>query len=229
MSRQTEVKLHTLMCFIGGFAGAYSLLRCRDNFGAAQTANLIYALHVLLGGNWQQFLLRLLGLASYMAGILSYVTVSHHTAWNPEKWVLATEGICLLIIGLLPSGISHFVYLYPIFYMLAAQWSVYHGANGYTASTIFSSNNVKQFTLAIGEYCFEKNPAQAEKAKFFGLTLLWYHLGAAAVLLCYQTAGQYSIWLCYLPVTLAAWLVFHTEQQKRAAKPVLSAAKAKIS
>ncbi|MDO4355041.1 MAG: YoaK family protein [Clostridia bacterium] len=207
MSKQRDFQLHALMSLIGGFAGAYSLLRCHDNFGAAQTANLIYMLEMLFGGNAQQFLLRLLGLFFYMVGIESYVVVAHKTHWDPEKWVLVTEMICLILAGLLPLTSNLFVCLYPIFFMLAAQWSVFHGACGYNASTIFSSNNVKQFSLAIGEYCFDHKPEQKEKAQFFGLTLLFYHIGVAAVILCYPLANHFSIWFAFIPLLFAAWII----------------------
>ncbi len=216
MVKQRDFQLHALMSLTGGFVGAYSLLRCHDNFGAAQTANLIYMLEMLFGGNAWQFLLRLLGLLFYMLGIESYVFISRRTRFDPEKWVLATEILCLTLAGLLPLTSSLFVCLYPIFFMLAAQWSVFHGACGYSASTIFSSNNVKQFSLAIGEYCFDRRPEQKEKARFFGLTLLFYHIGVAAAILCYPLADHFSIWFAFIPVLLAARIVAQpAEEGKR--------------
>lgn len=208
MSKQRDFQLHVLMCLIGGFAGTYSLLRCHDNFGAAQTANLIYMVEMLFGGNVQQFLLRLLGLLCYMAGIETYVIISHKTHWDPQKWVLGTQVACMALTGLLPGQVNLFVCLYPIFYMLAAQWSVFHGACGYSASTIFSSNNVKQFSLAIGEYCFDHKAEQAEKSKFFGLTLLAYHIGVAAVVIIYSLIGHFAIWFDLVPVLLAGVMIY---------------------
>lgn len=226
MLKQKEAQLHILMCLIGGFAGTYSLLRCHDTFGAAQTASLILAVKALLGGNIHQFILRVLGLAAYMAGIFSFTAVSRRTDWNPEKWVLTAESICLLFIGLLPSEINFFICLYLIFYMLAAQWTVFHGACGYNASTIFSSNNVKQFTLALGAYCLDRDTEQARKAKFFGLTLLCYHAGAAAAILFYHLFHHFSIWICYLPLLTAAWIIAGTEHEKQTAGQVVTTMKA---
>lgn len=212
MTRQKDFQLHALMCLTGGFAGCYSLLRCHDNFGAAQTANLIYMLGALIGGNLQQFLLRLLALACYMAGVESYVLVSHRTGWDPQKWAVLTELGCLTLIGLLPEETNLFLCLYPVFFMLAAQWSVFHGACGYSASTIFSSNNVRQLALAIGEYCCDRSAAQGEKARFFALTLLDYHLGVCAAILCYRLAGPQAIWFCMAPVLVAAYMICHPRE-----------------
>ena len=215
MTNQKEFRLHALMCAIGGYTGAYSLLRCHENFGAAQTANLIAMLKGLLGGDIFQFLLRLLGLACYVAGIETYVFVSRRTAFNPQKWVLITQVCCLGIVGLMPVSAGPFACLYPIFYMMAAQWSEFHGACGYNASTIFSSNNVRQLALAIGEYCCDHDAAQAEKARFFGLTLLSYHAGVCAVLLAYPLVAQRSIWFCLIPVLLAARIIFRAPEGVR--------------
>lgn len=215
MLKQKEVKLHALMCLIGGFAGTYSLLRCHDNFGAAQTANLILVIEALIGADWREMILRMLGLAAYMAGIFTYILVVHRTHWDPRKWLLTTESICMLCIGLLPERLNFFICLYPIFFMLAAQWSVFHGICDYNASTIFSSNNVKQFTLAAGEYLLSRDKKQAEKARFFGMTLLSYHAGVLISMCCYQAASHFSIWFGLIPVTLAAWMISHPQEEKK--------------
>lgn len=217
--QQKDVHLHAVMCLIGGYAGTYTLLRCHENFGAAQTANLIFALRVLFGGDIAEFLLRLLGLAVYMGAIEAYVLIRRRTRWDIRKWVIMTQIVCLAIMGTIPAKGNLFLCLYPSFFMMAAQWSVFHGTAEYNASTIFSSNNVRQFALAIGEYSIGKNRTQASKIKFYGMTLLSYHTGAAAVIIAYPYLSQYAIFLCYIPVILAAVLVFLPERRHRTSMP----------
>lgn len=208
MTKQNDFKLHALMCVAGGIGGVYSLLRCTEGFGAAQTANLIYMVTSLLGGDGAQFFLHLLGGLFYMAGIETYILVTHKTSWNPEKWALLTEMACVAVIGLLPEMPHHYICLYLVFYMMAVQWSVFHGACGYTSATIFSSNNVKQFSMALGNYLCDKETEQARKAQFFGLTLLFYHIGVAIVFIGWYVMKQSAIWLCFIPLLGAAYFVY---------------------
>jgi uncharacterized membrane protein YoaK (UPF0700 family) len=149
-----------------------------------------------------------------MAGIESYVLVSHKTSWNPKKFALLAELICVAVIGLLPTGPNQYLCLYAVFYMMAVQWSVFHGACGYTSATIFSTNNLKQFSLAVGNYLCTGEQEQARKAKFFGLTLCYYHIGAALVFLCWQFAGSKSVWACLLLLLFAAGLIYSPETEK---------------
>lgn len=209
MFRQKDFKLHMYMCMIGGFIGTYTLIRCSGHFGAAQTTNLIHAVESLVHLDVKEFLLCAGGFLAYMFGAQSYVLVTRKTSWNPQKWALIMEAIFLAVMGFIPADASFYFCLYPAFYILAAQWSAFHGTDSYNSSTIFSSNNVKQFSLALGEcMCDRKNVKQAEKAKFFGLTLLSYHMGVGAAYICCRSQQAASIWWCYLLLGLAVWNVF---------------------
>ena len=53
----------------------------------------------------------------------------------------------------------------------------------------------------------KKDIAQRDKAKFYGMTLLSFHTGAALSLVLYMACGIHGIWLCLIPAFLAVWLV----------------------
>src|SRR5699024_11733141 len=59
---------------------------------------------------------------------------------------------------------------------LAFQWCIFKGAMGYTSSTIFSTNNIKQTVVSLTEYfLIQDTTIKQEKLKkgcFFGGTLL---------------------------------------------------------
>ncbi len=208
MFKQKDFKLHICMCMTGGFIATYSLLRCSGSLAAAQTSNLIHAVESALNLDLKSFLLCIGGFLFYMAGVESYVLVARKTPWNPQKWELMTEAVILAFIGLVPAEADIHICLYPAFFIMAAQWSAFHGTEQYNSSTIFSSNNVKQFSLAIGEYMCEKNKKHAEKAKFFGLTLVYYHIGVAAAFVCCKNMNEAAIWCCFPFLFMAAWNVF---------------------
>ena len=98
--------------------------------------------------------------------------------------------------------------LFPIFFAMAVQWNSYPGAYGYVSSTIFSTNNLRQVAIALSEYAITHDPKQLHKAKFFGGTLLCFHLGVAVSIVTHHFFGIHSVWLCYVPLALTGALVF---------------------
>lgn len=72
------------------------------------------------------------------------------------------------------------VALYPVFFAMSIQWSSFAGARGFYSSTIFSTNNTKQTSLALANYLCDGDKAHLRKLWFYFFTLLSFHTGAAA-------------------------------------------------
>ena len=53
----------------------------------------------------------------------------------------------------------------------------------------------------------KKDSTQCDKAKFYGMTLLSFHTGAALSLILYMTCGLSGVWLCLVPAFYAIWLI----------------------
>lgn len=198
-----EFYLHSLMCLIGGFFGGYALLSRGGNFGNAQTCNMIEIVLTLLGRNYPQVLLRLLGLFLYAAAIFLCLVLEKRTSVNVRRYAISVDiaGACLLC--LIPRDADFLAGILPLFFMMATQWTVFHGNEKYNCSTIFSTNNLKQFTLSAGGYLLDKTDAQLDKAKFFGLSLLCYHIGAAGSFFACRTLISLAS-LCVLPAAATA-------------------------
>ena len=69
--------------------------------------------------------------------------------------------------------------LYPIFFAMSIQWSSFAGARGFYSSTIFSTNNTKQSSLALAEYLCDHDRAHLRKMWFYLATLGCFHVGAS--------------------------------------------------
>ena len=67
--------------------------------------------------------------------------------------------------------------------------------------------NLRQFTTAVTQFLMKKDSAQCDKAKFYGMTLLSFHTGAALSLILYMTCGLSGVWLCLVPAFYAVWLI----------------------
>ncbi|MCD7824626.1 MAG: DUF1275 domain-containing protein [Clostridiaceae bacterium] len=199
------------MCVIGGFLGAYALLCRAENFGNAQTTNLIQILFCLTGKNFVDFSLRIAGLALYAGAILLFVYLSRKTACNMQKYAITIDIAGMILLSAIPADCNPIIGLLPLFFMMASQWCVFHGTDEYNSSTIFSTNNLKQTVLAFGEYLLQRDPKQLKKAKFFANSLLWYHIGVAASIFCCHAFGIHAS-LCAIPAAvLASGFIFYSD------------------
>lgn len=206
-SNRYEVGIHFVMSFVGGILGVYSILCFSAFFGSAQTANLIYILTSLLGGDWVQLLLRVGGMALFAGAIGLTVCLQKR---HPVELRLASVLIDALAVGvlsLLPEGTNPVLGMYPLFFATAFQWNCYSGAKGFAASSIFSTNNLRQFVSACTEVLLYRNQPQKAKAKFFGGTLLSFHLGVAGGFLAWLSWGMQAALLALLPLGVSLALV----------------------
>ena len=102
---------------------------------------------------------------------------------------------------------SPVIALYPVFFAMPFQWCTFKAPGGYNSSTIFSTNNLRQFTIAVTQFLMKKDTAQRDKAKFYGMTLLSFHTGAALSLILYMAYDLSGVWLCLIPAFYAVWLI----------------------
>ncbi len=189
MDRETWA--HHAMAAAGGFFGVYALLVRGGVFGSSETANLIYLVVAGLDGTWGSALVRLGSTACYIAGI-SLAVLCRRYGRGPQLRLLAIAvdlAACLLL-ARIPAEADPILALYPMFFATAVQWVAYSRAAGYNCATIFSTNNLRQFTEGVTEYLCAREAEQLRKLKFYGGTLACFHLGAAWGWWC---TGQWGI------------------------------------
>lgn len=209
MSSDSEVsddfrkKLHCTMAFIGGYIGAYALLNRADVFGNAQTSNLIHVAMSIVGTDFFDLFIRLGGVALYMAGVALAVIWPKITKVSVHFLAVVADAAAFIMLGFFPKDMNIIVSLYPIFFAAAVQWTSFPGVYGYNCSTIFSTNNLKQFTMAGVEYLCGHDKKFSHKAGFYGSVLITYHLGVACEFFADQTFGIRSSWLGLIAVTIA--------------------------
>ena len=207
VSDEFRKKLHCIMAFIGGYIGAYALLNRADVFGNAQTANLIHLAMSIVGTDFFELFIRIIGVALYMAGVALVVIWSKFTKISVHFLALFIDALALIILGFLPKNMNIVISLYPIFFAAAVQWTAFPGVYGYNCSTIFSTNNLKQFTMAGVEYLCSHDKKFSHKAKFYGSVLVTYHLGVACEFIINNAFGIKSSWFGLVPVALAFVMV----------------------
>ena len=214
-------RIHFNMAFIGGYLGVHAVLSFSNLLGNAQTSNLISMVTSLLSGDWQQLLHRIGGMLLYMAAIALTVYLPPRIRCDLRLISVALDAAAAVVVGCFPEDIAPVLGLYPLFFAMAFQWNSFSGADGFVSSSIFSTNNLRQFTMAMTEVWGHHDPTHLPKAAFFGKTLLSFHAGVAASFLLWQAFGFRSAWFALLPCALAFFLVSADIQQQKRAQTAL--------
>lgn len=182
MTKKKNIKqrrIHYTMASVGGFLGGFAILSHHDLLANAQTSNLISLAISIVGRNPFQALLHIGSLLLYMLGLSLTVLIPRYTKWNLQLCSIAIDALALVILAILPSTVEDFIALYPIFFAMAFQWNTFKGADGYISSSIFSTNNLRQFTTSLTEYFCDRDRNHLHKTSFYGGTLLFFHIGVA--------------------------------------------------
>lgn len=200
------------MAFCGGTFGIYAIVSRMGNFGQAQTANLIRLTEAILGKNVGEGLLRLGALVVFVAGIALATLLERRENFPLKLWAIMIDAAAVLTVGFFPADMNPVAALYPFFFATAFQWCVFKGVGGHAASTIFSTNNLRQFTTALIDVIMAPKESllwkeKRIKLKFFGGTLLYFHSGILLGYLAWMGAGFHSIWFTLIPLTAACGLV----------------------
>lgn len=212
---QYETRLHYTLSFIGGFLGVYAILARCDFLGSAQTSNMIYLVTGILGRNFYEVLLRVGAMLLYMTAVALTVYLPKHTKINIQVMSICVTAVAAVILGFLPLDMNPILGLYPIFFATAFQWCSFKGARGFSSSTIFSTNNFRQFTAALTEVVLNQNEEQKDKARFFGGTLVSFHAGVAVSFLLWQMFHVHDAWFVLIPAAAAGvQMVRHLAAEK---------------
>jgi len=202
------------MAAVGGFFGVYALLTRNGTFGSSETSNLIYLVISGLDGTWGPALVRLGAMLCYIAGIVLAV-LWRRRGWGERMkgWSIAIDLAACLLLAWIPEETDPILSLYPMFFATAVQWPAYTQAAGFNCATIFSTNNLRQFTEGLTEYLCTGDGEQLRKWKFYGGTLVCFHLGAAWGWWCVTGWGIPGIYGC-LPLLIPP-AVFQLTRQPR--------------
>lgn len=203
MNSNHEAQVHYIVSFIGGFLGIFPIVNASHFLGSAQTANLIEILLGSFDSNWHSVLFHAIGAFLYALAIFLVTFLPKHTKFNIKILAMIVDVVAGFAMWIFPTEkiLPATVYLYPTFFALAFQWCSFKGAYGFVSSTIFSSNNYRQFISSITEIFFNGDKSFSLKAKFFGLTLLFFHLGITLGWLGWHFLGNAGFLFVIVPCT----------------------------
>ena len=83
------------MAVVGGFMGCYAILLRADFLGNAQTANLVFVLIAIFGGNIKEFLIRVIASLIYVASVIIFTIIKEFYKKTVEKiirmWISSSK------------------------------------------------------------------------------------------------------------------------------------------
>lgn len=195
---RSKKQLHLSMACVGGCFGAYSLLEF-SHFASAVTVNFIEVFTGMAQGNWQKSLLRLGAVAVYFLTLFLAFWLPVKRKRDLRPWAILLDAVSAVLLGLIPKSIGE-LGVYLCVFAMGFQWAVFAGKQGYPCSTIFSTNNLRQFVDAWVQVRWNGDDTQAPRMRIYGATLLTFHTGVILVCLLWRWAGRWSILVSLLPL-----------------------------
>lgn len=177
--RKTDNIIHYNMAIVGGYFAGFAVCNLLELFGNAQTLNLLSIIRDFFICDYQLMALRIVGAIVYFLGMSLSVIVPRLTKIRTDILSVVIDAVCLIVLAFLPENLNTFIRVYPVFFATSFQWTAFDRIEGYVSSTIFSTNNYRQFTTSFLAYAFDKDKALLAKARVFGFTLLYFHVGVA--------------------------------------------------
>ena len=204
-SKNIDWYRHLSFAAVGGFFAAYAILLRMGIMANAQTLNLLELLLSSLRCHWLEVLMHLGALAMYVLGTMSTVILPHLFGWDMRRVCPIIDALCAVLLAFLPAEMPVIPSLYPIFFAMSVQWSSFTGAQDHISSTIFSTNNTKQASLALARHLCTREQGQIRRMWFYVSTILCFHAGATVAyfsVLLLEVKGS----LCVLP--LIGWAYY---------------------
>lgn len=202
-----ETITHFTMSVAGGLISVYGLVMRSDFLGTAQTSNMIYLLKDALGYDLGDIFIRIGALMLYALAIGLTVYLPKRSSVDLRLVSIWIDVAAVLIMSFLPVQMDPILGLYPVFFAMAFQWCSFRGVGEYASSTIFSTNNLRQFVSALVSYRMDRNQTQARKARFYGFTLCSFYTGVLLGFVLCPVLGVHSVLLAWVPLAAALVLV----------------------
>lgn len=199
--------MHYNMAVAGGVFGGFAVCNLGEIFGNAQTLNLIGVVYNLVYCDFNALILRITAALLYLLGFGAAVVIPKKLRLHSDAISIIIDALAFITLAFLPRGTPFIISLYPIFFATAFQWTAFEYIDGYSCSTIFSSNNYRQFMTSLIEYIIDKDKTRMTKIRVFGLTLLYFHIGVAIACLSAVLFGRLSALVGILVLIPTAYLI----------------------
>ena len=196
-------RMHFCMAAMGGIFGTYMILRF-GHFASALTVNLLEILTGTTKGIWHPVLLKLCGVLVFTLAVVLTAKLSLRGRGDLRRSAVLIDAAAAAVLCAVPED-AEWSILISLFAM-AFQWCAFSSRYGCPCSTIFSTNNFRQFVDAWVQIRSYPSEDHVLRFRLYGGTLLFFHAGAAAVCVLWRLGcGRWTILGSLIP---ACWMLF---------------------
>lgn len=211
------------LAFIGGFLESYTYLLKGNIFANAQTGNFaLMAMNFTYYKDPLKGLYYLIPMSAYVIGI--FLTIHMPKKFNGKiNWYtlfVIIQFFVFLCVGLLPSWVPYGVTTVAVAFLCAMQYNTFKACRGVTMSTVFCTNNLRQFAISISQNLHDDRNALIRKGILYLANIIFFVIGAGVSALLIRLLNEngirseYSIWLCCI-VLIPVGIYLHFSDNKR--------------
>lgn len=190
------------MAVVGGIFGGYTVAYA-GILGAAQSTNMITFIMSIFGRDIKEMLIRAGLLAVFALGTAATRVIKERCKFDIRTAGVIVDIICTTAVALIPENAEPMLMLYPAVFAMAFQYNSFTGALGFASSSVFSSNNFRQFIDSAAEYFCTKKSEAKKKALFFAGSLFSFHIGVTAAIAGTMLFGKMTVACAFIPIIAA--------------------------
>lgn len=200
-----QFRICMALAFIGGFLEAYTYLLKGNIFANAQTGNFaLMAIHFAYYKEPARALYYIIPMCAYVLGILLTVQMPKRFTGRISWYTLfiIIQFTVFAAVGFLPESVPHGFTTVSVSFLCAMQYNTFKTCRGVTMSTVFCTNNLRQFAIAAARSRREEKNALMSRGILYLANIIFFVAGAAVSSLIIRLLsesgvyGGYSIWLC---------------------------------
>ena len=193
------------LAFIGGFLEAYTYLLKGNIFANAQTGN--FALMAMRFAYYREplrALYYLIPMSAYVIGIILTVEMPKRFKGRISWYTLfiIIQFAVFAIVGFLPKSVPYGFTTVAVSFLCAMQYNTFKTCRGVTMSTVFCTNNLRQFAIAAARNKSDEKNAIVKRGILYLANIMFFVFGAASSAFLIRIleenglGGERSIWLC---------------------------------
>lgn len=203
VQRNNFLKRHfACLAFVGGFLESFAMVNRNGLFANAQTANFTRLWLSIAEGKLLSVLYYIIPLLLYISAIIIATVmpmVLKKFSW--PKICLIIEIGCILLLGVLPENLNYEYAILPIFFCTALQYQTFVSCNGFPASSLFVTNNLRQASSSLTLYIAKKDKYQLMKFKVYLFIIVCFAIGVISALVTSSLLSDRSVLICIIPLT----------------------------
>ena len=215
---QMSDHFRTALCIIlsGGFQDAYTYISRGGVFANAQTGNIVLMSSAMFDGDASKIFKYLIPVVSFILGIATAEVVhmhfKHYEKIHWRQMILFSEIILLFVVGFLPHRVDYLANAL-VSYVCALQVQTFHKVRGHAYASTMCIGNIRSGTEALCVYYHTHDKEVLKKALTYFSVILVFAVGAGIGSFITKIAGDKSIWICCVLLSISFGMMFVPEKE----------------